>query len=225
MVYRDSYGKTLEDYPRPSVAVDTAVLTVAPSGTLDVLQVRRNNADRRGAWALPGTFLHRGERLSDAVLRSLDEKAGLRGETPRQLHVFDEPGRDNRGWVLSVAHVVVLPFRTIEPVLEAQAGKDRLCPVAEVRGLPFDHDDIVRMAVSEIRSLYAEHPDPEGLLQEPFTMRELRHLHQAVAGERLMPDAFRRLMEPQLHDTGRTTAGTVGRPAALFQRKPLRLGG
>ena len=57
LVKRDSSGKTLADYPRPSVAVDTAVLTVAPGGILQVLQVR-DATKKRDAWALPGTFLH-----------------------------------------------------------------------------------------------------------------------------------------------------------------------
>jgi 8-oxo-dGTP diphosphatase len=219
-VYRDSFGKTLEDYPRPSVAVDTAVLTVGPGGALDVLLVRRDSAQRKDAWALPGTFLHKGERLADAVLRSLNEKAGLRGTRPRQLHVFDDPDRDDRGWVLSAAHVVVLPWRTVAPVLEARPDGVRLAAVAEATGLPFDHDAIVRMAVEEVRAAYRERPDPEVLLPEPFTMRDLRHLHAAVAGvEHLQPDTFRRRMEPQLQDTGKTREGTVGRPAALYRRR------
>lgn len=222
-MFRDSSGKTLQDYPRPSVAVDTAVLTVGPPGTLDVLLVRRNSSGRREVWSLPGTFLHEGERLADAVVRSLDQKVGLRRATPRQLHVFDDPDRDDRGWVLSVAHVAVLPWSTVEPVVGARQGDLRLCPVAEAAGLPFDHDAIVRMAAEEIRAVSRERPDPEGLQREPFTMRELRHVHAAVAGvERLQPDTFRRLMEPQLHDTGTTKEGTVGRPAALYRRQPSR---
>src|SRR3954453_7115614 len=119
VAYRDSSGKTLEDYPRPSVAVDTAVLTVGPDRTLDVLLVQRDGPGSGPAWALPGTFLHPGERLRDAVLRSLDEKVGLHGARTRQLHVFDDPECDERGWVLSVAHVVVLRWTTVEPVLAA----------------------------------------------------------------------------------------------------------
>src|SRR4051794_37495718 len=184
-MYRDSSGKMLEDYPRPSVAVDTAVLTVGPDRTLSVLLVRRDSAHRRDAWALPGTFVHPGERLADAVLRSLDQKARLVGTTPRQLHVFDDPTRDGRGWVLSVAHVVVLPWPKVEPVLVARPDDDRLCPVAEATGLPFDHDRIVRRAVRHVRAAYRRRPDPYGLLDEPFTMRELRQLHAAVAGVEL----------------------------------------
>ena len=47
-MYRDSSGKALTDYPRPSVAVDTAVLTVPPGEvSLDVVLVRAD-----GGWAL-----------------------------------------------------------------------------------------------------------------------------------------------------------------------------
>ncbi|MGY1601657.1 NUDIX hydrolase [Geodermatophilus sp. SYSU D00815] len=229
MVYRDSSGRSLQDYPRPSVAVDTAVLTVGPDGTLDVLLVRRDSAYRTQAEALPGTFLHAGERLSDAAARALDEKVGLRGSfTPRQLHVFDDLERDDRGWVLSVAHVLVLPFRRIAPTLEGRRDDVRLRPAREARGLPFDHDAIVRMAVRRVRALYRDRPDPKGLLPQPFTMRELRRLHAAVAGvpvEELKPDTFRRRMEPQLDGTGRTTERAVGRPATLYRRRPARSAG
>src|ERR1700685_2285249 len=113
--YRDSAGKSLADYPRPSVAVDAALLTVMPGeACLSVLQVHRaEGADGDPAgWGLPGTFLHEGERLIDAVQRCLREKAGVEGTRPRQLHVFDKPDRDERGWVLSVAHMdVVRPER------------------------------------------------------------------------------------------------------------------
>jgi 8-oxo-dGTP diphosphatase len=77
-----------------------------------------------------------------------------------------------------------------------------------------------------VRARYRRQPDPEALLDEPFTMRELRHLHAAVADvPRLQPDTFRRQMEPQLLDTGDTREGTVGRPAALYRRKPAHSGG
>ena len=101
-IFRDSTGRSLADYPRPSVAVDTALLSPDPEQGLVVLLVRRTDGT---GWALPGTFLHEGERLADAVKRSLRDKAGVRGLHPHQLHVFDDPNRDDRGWVLSVAHV------------------------------------------------------------------------------------------------------------------------
>ncbi len=211
--YRDASGKRLVDYPRPSVAVDTAVLTVPPGGPLSVVQVRDAEA---GDWRLPGTFVHEGERLAAAVLRSLTEKAGVAGLAPTQLHVFDEPSRDSRGWVLSVAHLDVVPFAALAPGLE-RAGA-HLVPVDAATGMVHGHDDILAFAVARLRATYAGAPDPHGLLAEPFTMSELRAVHEAVLGERLLPDSFRRAMVPMLVDTGERVASGPGKPAARYRR-------
>lgn len=210
--YRDSSGRALTDYPRPSVAVDTAVLTVTEDG-LVVLEVRRDNG--RG-WALPGTFLHEGERLAEAVTRSLHIKANVSGLHPQQLHVFDNPTRDNRGWVLSVAHVeAVTPAR-----LETRyPDVTRLMPADAPGRLTYDHEEIIELAVAHLRDRYATQPDPDGLLGDEFTILELRRTHEQIAGRLLQRDWFRRSMEPQLVATGVTAANVRGRPAELFRRK------
>lgn len=214
----DTVGLSLESYPRPSVAVDTAVLTVE-NGQLCVLLVQPRELDQSAAWRLPGTFIHPGETLSDAVVRSLQAKAGVSGLHPEQLHVFDDPDRDDRGWVLSVAHLDVVRAGRI-PV----HPKNRLTPTTEVPELPFDHRVIVGYAVDTLRERYRSAPDPFALIDaaDPdgsFTLRELRAIHEAVAGRLLPPDAFRRAMRSSLVETGRLSRGTRGKPAELF-RKP-----
>ena len=179
---------------------------------LVVLEVRRPH---EAGWALPGTFLHEGEVLADAVDRSLRDKANVRGLHPRQLHVFDDPNRDDRGWVLSVAHVDVVRLEQLESRF---ADTTRLVPVHAPGRLPYDHADIITRAVEHIRSNYRDHPDPDRLLGDEFTLRELRIAHEAVAGRALQRDTFRRAMEPHLAPTGATTIGTRGRPAELFRR-------
>jgi 8-oxo-dGTP diphosphatase len=214
--YRDCSGRTLADYPRPSTAVDSAVLTLVPAQTgelvLAVLQVRRHNAP---GWALPGTFLHPDERLIDAVRRSLRLKAGVAGLRPRQLHVFDDPHRDDRGWVLSVAHVDVLPADRLR---ERHPGT-RLASVDAPGRLPYGHGDIIRLAVEDLRARYAGSPDPDGLLPREFTLRGLRLVHEAIAGIPLQRDTFRRAIQDQLVATGTRSAGARGRPAELFTRE------
>ncbi|RWR22909.1 NUDIX domain-containing protein [Agrococcus lahaulensis] len=201
-------GKTsgLGDYPRPSVAVDTAVLTVA-AGQLCVGVLHDPRSDRL---RLPGTFLHESETLAVAVRRSLREKAGIQGVEPAQLHVFDAPGRDSRGWVVSVAHVAV--------VRADELGSLEPLPTDDARGLDFDHDEIVRLAVARLRAEYIEHADPRRILGEEFTITELRAVHEAVRGLPLQPDTFRRHMLPLLRDSGRLHRGSVGKPAALYRR-------
>lgn len=95
-----------------------------------------------------------------------------------------------------------------------------MAPVDEARGLAFDHDRIVELAVDRLRTEYEDRPDPRELLAEPFTLLELQRLHEAVVGHDLPKDSFRRGMEPKLRKTGRTQAGMVGKPARLFERPP-----
>lgn len=250
--WRDSHGKRLVDYPRPSLAVDVAVLTLLPGtprpvttrasepferGVLAVVVHRRppdpdaeeGNAAAAGSWALPGTFLHKDERgLADAARRALRDKCDIKKAEPRQLRVFDEPGRDPRGWVVSVAHWAVVPYRDVARVLSERddvVARPVAAPGA-LDDLAFDHREIIASAVEQMRAEYAREPDPAGLLAEPFTLLHLRVLHEAVLGETLQKDTFRRRMEPQLTAEGGILTGAVGRPAQLYHRskrsRPVR---
>jgi 8-oxo-dGTP diphosphatase len=224
MVWRDSSGRTLLDYPRPSLAVDVALLTVRYDGRRARLAVLVHERDD-GSWSLPGTFVHEGERLREAALRALEGKARVRGREPQQLRVFDDPERDWRGWVVSVAHVDLVAVDEIEGSL---AGGCALAPiggdpgVVEVDDAPvrlaFDHDAIVAEAVRSARAEYAERPDPRRLLGEQFTLYELRRVHEAVLGRELQKDTFRRAMEGRVVETGEVRRGTVGKPARVFRR-------
>ena len=224
--YRDATGRTLADYDRPSLAVDTAVLTLAPRTRttpgdtphqLSVLLVRPEGVGVE--WALPGTFLHQGERLADAVARSLINKAHITGgRRPVQLAVFDDPDRDPRGWVLSVAHLAVIPYAALEDVLLADPDRVRLTPASRPGPLPYDHPAIVAEGKKELRRRYADRPDPDRLLGPRFTIRELLDVHEAIAGVTLQKDTFRRAMEPHLRGTGAWSSGTVGRPSQQFRR-------
>lgn len=213
MRHRDTSGRTLTDYPRPSVAVDTAVLTVVPGEGLNVLLVARAGRHGHGMWQLPGTFLHEGETLAQAVHRSLTEKVGVAGLAPVQLRVFDSPDRDDRGWVLSVAHLDVVALGHLGDL----PSTARIVPVGQASGLAFDHDAIVELAVERLRQEYSVSPDPRRLLGEEFTLLELERLHSAVAGRRVQKDSFRRGMETRLESTGRMHEGVVGKPARLFR--------
>ncbi|MCB1257133.1 MAG: NUDIX hydrolase, partial [Microthrixaceae bacterium] len=198
-------------YPRPSVAVDVAVLTVAPESwirrawslpsevpqefsphgleqsaqfgsrgselRLAAVVLKRQGNHRKGQWSLPGSFLLERERIRDAVLRTLDDKCGIVGLAPRQLAVLDEPNRDERGWVISIAHVDVVPVSRVLEVLSSRSdvrlsavvdtelvnGDDGPSPVAldgvdSPLSLPFDHGQIVNLAVANLRCRYAERP-------------------------------------------------------------------
>ena len=226
-MWRDSSGKQLTDYPRPSVAVDVVLLTVVGDGReaqLCVLLHQPTAGPAAGLWCLPGTFVRQDELLADAALRAQHDKAGVVGRQPRQLKVFDALDRDGRGRVLSVAHVDLLPFDDLGECAcrPAPVEGERAVPPAGQQQLPYDHDAIVTDAVRATREAYRRDPDPSGLLGPEFTLYDLRRLHDAVAGSRSVKDTFRRKMTPALEPTGRERTGTVGRPAELYRHRPPR---
>lgn len=220
MIWRDEDGRTLADHPRPSVAVDVALLTLDDRGELAVVVHARPGPHRRGRWALPGTFLHEGERLRDAALRALRDKVGIHGRAPEQLAVFDAPDRDERGRVLSVAHVDLVPARRLTGMtgLLAEVRGDGVVVDGEPVTLAFDHDDVVRHALGHVRASYRDAPDPAGLAGDEFTLLELQQVHSAVLGEPLVKDTFRRRMLDRLAATGGVREGAVGKPARLYRR-------
>src|SRR5271167_4400528 len=89
-----------DSYPRPMLTVD--VVALAAGGPPSVLLVQRANEPFAGAWALPGGFVERGEQVREAAPRELAEETGLEAGALELLGVYDTPGRDPRGWTVSV---------------------------------------------------------------------------------------------------------------------------
>lgn len=98
----------MSEHPRPSLTADVVALSRGEGGRLEVLLVRRARDPYAGAWALPGGFCEPGETVEQAAARELAEETGLAGVAVTQLHVLSTPGRDPRGWVVSVVHVAWL---------------------------------------------------------------------------------------------------------------------
>ena len=223
----------LDQYPRPAVAVDLAILTLADASGRDpglrlLVQERAKPAGR----ALPGGFIRERWTVSRTVGDVLRRKVGIEPDSrtrPRLLRLFDDPDRDDRTWVISAAHSLSLGED------ELAGARGDLVPVGvdgRLEGevpLLFDHEQIVAAAVEAIRARYEirgrfvdVHPDPDGLLPEPYTLHQLRRVHEAVLGDDLHKDNFNRRMRPMLEPVTRDgepvlSDGLRGRPAALYR--------
>jgi 8-oxo-dGTP diphosphatase len=141
---RMSREKFCYDYPRPAVTVD--VLVVTREEPARVLLIRRKHEPFAGRWALPGGFVDPGETLEAAARRELAEETGVAAAELEQLHTFGDPGRDPRGWTITVAYLARVPPDAVRPVAADDAAEvgwfslDRLPPMA------FDHERILTMA-------------------------------------------------------------------------------
>lgn len=216
----------LTDYPRPNVAVDLALLTVEPTtdrtpGRLVTLLLERTESPT--GHVLPGRFIRERETIQDTVDAMLADKVSLSpslsgSAPPRLLRVFDDPWRDERGWVMSIAHMVALPWEYVAGTAGEWVPVDARGRLTRRRRLLFDHDTILREAVTSMRDRYETEPDADRLLTGPFTLLDLRRLHEAVLGEPIRKDTFNRRMRPQLATTeAEPESRPVGRPAQYYQ--------
>lgn len=118
------------------VAVD--VIVEAPDGR--ILLVERKNPP--SGWALPGGFLEAGEALHTAARRELHEETGLDIVLGHQFYTYGAPGRDPRGFVVSVVFVASV-WRAEEPKGGDDAARAAWCDVDHLPPLAFDHLKII----------------------------------------------------------------------------------
>lgn len=217
-------AQQLTDYPRPTVAVDVAVLSVAPAtdrspGQLVALLLERSESPL--GHVLAGRFIRERQTIQDTVGAILVDKLhlspSLGGARPRLLRVFDDPDRDERGWVMSIGHMIALPWDYVARANGEWVPINSRGRLARARTLLFDHPTILAEAVESMRDRYETEPDPDRLLTGPFTLLELRRLHEAVLGAEIRKDTFSRRMRGQLEETDEVPdVRPVGRPAQYY---------
>jgi 8-oxo-dGTP diphosphatase len=214
--------------PAILLAVDLVILTLRES-RLHVLLVERGIEPYRGAQALPGGFLqHSGESLLAAAHRELAEEADLNVETLRleQLGVYDDPNRDPRGRVVSVAFLAIAP-RLPEPTAgtdAADAGWQATDLVLSGElDLAFDHRRIVTDGI-ECARVKLEHSALATAFCGPtFTITDLQDVYEAVWGMPLDPRNFYRKIKKTdgfIIPAGSARKAATGRPARLFRAGP-----
>ena len=223
-----------ERWPRPSVAVDLALLSIH-EGRLVALFLQRDAPPHRGRWALPGGFVRTDESLDDAARRVLAEKAGLEDVYLEQLYTFGAPDRDPRMRVISVAYYALVEHARIAraraesegaALLEVHAPWEGLdggpAGALDADGAPvelaFDHGKILGWVVTRLRGKLDYAALGFQLLPRRFTLRDLQTVHEVVHGRALNKDSFRRRMIASglIEPTGERESDVLHRPAELY---------
>lgn len=187
-------------YARPSVTVDILIFTIH-RGVLKVLLVERDPENLedpyRGMWAFPGGHvnshpdLSRCESPKDAAIRELGEETSLEvdkvgGIYLEQLYTFGEPGRDSRGHVISVAYYALVRPELMSKVKAGDDATDAKWEDAtKIRGLAFDHDKILKVALERIRGGVDYKPDLiRSMLPELFSQTNYRKVLDILKDEK-----------------------------------------
>jgi 8-oxo-dGTP diphosphatase len=140
--------KHVYEYPRPSVTADLVLITNEKPRC--ILLIRRKHPPYEGSWALPGGFVNEGETLEAAAQRELMEETNLKVKGLRQLQTFGDPGRDPRGWTVTVAFLGLVNAAKLKPAAADDAAEVAWHSLDSLPRLAFDHAKIIRIARKRI---------------------------------------------------------------------------
>ncbi len=178
-------------YENPSVTADMVAYCFV-EGRLKLLVIRRETHPCQHRVALVGGFLQKHEDAIQACIREVQEEVGLE-LTPQkveQLMTVSTPGRDPRGWVITIAHLVYLPAEAVDMVRAGDDAKEVLfldvdfkhgeCSldgrVLTAEDFAFDHYQIIQESIKRIQGRLDWNPTFLYLLEEPFTVYEATEL-------------------------------------------------
>jgi 8-oxo-dGTP diphosphatase len=184
------------DYPRPLVTVDVAILALRDD-RLEVVLMKRAAEPFRGAWSLPGGYIHPQEDadLDAAAQRILREKTGIESPYVEQLQGFGNARRDPRGWSATFAYFALIASEDLVLKEGANAEKVAWWEISGDRvrtALAFDHADILAAAVTRLRNKVEYTSLPVHLLPAKFTLPDLQRVYEQILGRRMDKSAFRK---------------------------------
>jgi ADP-ribose pyrophosphatase YjhB (NUDIX family) len=159
---------------------------------LKIMLIKRAEKDAEGEpnieggrWALPGGFIdgNQKETAMEAAARELEEETGVKELYLRHFGVYDEFGRDPRGWIISNAHyAIVAEQKLIKRRAADDASEVKLFTLDEAikLELAFDHRKIILDAAGLIKREMVETTIARNFLPEEFTLSELQRVLQTV---------------------------------------------
>lgn len=202
--------------PFAVVAVDAVCFRIL-HGQLNVLLGRVNVVPHyKNKWGLIGGLILASENADEAVKRHLARKAGVHNIYTEQLYAFSSVDRDPRGRVISVAYLCLAPES-----LEETGGEIETLwsPVCDTKGLAYDHDEILTVALERLRARIGYTNIAQHFLPKEFTLTELQTTYEAVLDQPLDKRNFRKkvLETKMIVATDKKKRKGASRPAILHR--------
>jgi len=201
------------------IAVD-AVVFGYQHGELYVLLIRQKFGSQEAYWALPGGLVQDNEALIDAVKRELKEETNVAVNYLEQLYTFgDDIHRDSRNRVISVAYFALIDAEKTIIKADTDAENVQWYSVDEVPALAFDHNAILKTAISRLRAKLTYQPIGFDLLPKEFLFSDLENLYCIILEKEIDRRNFRKkiLSFGIVEETDKFSEKKGGRPAKLFR--------
>ena len=208
------------EFERPGLTVDCVIFGLdLDAESLKVMLIERDVEPFKGVWAIPGGFVRSDETLLDAATRELEEETGIKDVFLEQLFTFGDPGRDPRGWVVSVGYYALVSPEKHDIRATTDARDARWFSIDALPRLAFDHAKILDTALQRIRGKLTYAPIGFELLPQKFTIKQLQKLYEIVLGQKLDNRNFRKKIFAMdvLRELEEMQTGVAHRAARLYR--------
>lgn len=194
---------------RPNLTVECAIFGYH-SGELQLLLVKNKIITK---WCLPAGYVRKVESLEQAAARVTVERSGIENIFLKQFKTFGGPGRSGPddydpekvfevtgvrigedSWL--AGETVAVGFYAITDIVNTKPRADFLSsecawfPVNQLPQLGFDHSEIAREALIDMRRQLYYFPIGKNLLPEKFTLKEIRSFYEIMSGKQLNATHF-----------------------------------
>lgn len=181
---------------------------------------------------LAGNHIYQDEDLDDAAARILFDLTGLKNIYLEQFRTFGAPNRisrpNDRLWlkhngrnpdsrIITIGYYSLLGIDKV--TLEWKGRNVKWMPVSEITDLAFDHFEILKTALTVLRTKLLREPVGFELLPPKFTLSQLQRLYEIILGEEMDKRNFRKKISRMnyLIPLEEKQKGVPHKPARLFE--------
>jgi hypothetical protein len=203
--------ETAPEIYMPAVSVDTVIFGFN-NDKLKVLVLRFGNTSY---FVLPGGYIRKDEDLDDAALHILQERTGLQNIYLEQFFTSGNKNRShdvtpkdivekitgsipNNNWFnqrfISVCYYALIDDTKVNPQPAPFFTEFKWVDITRVPKLLYDHNLIIKKALSRLQADLDEKLVGFNLMSETFTMNELQKLYEAVHQKKFVRTNFQRKM-------------------------------
>ncbi|WP_312822668.1 NrtR DNA-binding winged helix domain-containing protein [Epilithonimonas sp.] len=179
------------------VSVDCVVFGFDHENRLNILLAQRYLEDMptEKQKKLPGSLIFSDEDVDDAAERVLHELTGIKKMVLKQFKCFADPNRSSnkhdiqwmdKEYKENIDRIITVAYLSLckidHKINSSKYDTVDWCPIDKVPSLPFDHNQIIRESLVEIRKwIESDFSIIFELLPKKFTIRQLYQLYNAVS--------------------------------------------
>lgn len=176
------------------LASDVVLFTVRDGQLLVRLMAIRRDPHFPHGQGFPGGLIRPHEMGRDSAQRHLHYKGGVTPDEVymEQLFTFSKLDRDPTGRVVAMAYLALVPWEGLRKEEKMDTEIFWWSPLPQATKLAYDHDEMLKVALTRLRSRVANTTLIGKLMPKEFTLTELEKMYEIVLGRKLDKRNFRK---------------------------------